>query len=402
MNTHRTPRHVQAAFPRNPEVMPNSSQCASRFLFVSVCLILAGVPGRGQTPESIVYDIRFGIIEPPIIVQQDITVRAATSNQRLEQMPLECSGLAWYGGNLLISSDRHEHLVFICPIDLDIMTVGTPTPKILIRNEQYILSDIESMTIRRHNGKDTLVLMSSLSNAPDGQPLPQRRHLFWTDLTSLLSDPFEGSIANVFSAEPIRRQLEGLFEMIDVSPYYAWYALQNDNTYRWGNVEGISFTPAGQTLLCGMRNPLYNEQAVLFAVAGVPEATRMLRLETLTVTDLFLLDLGNRGISDLAWDPITQGYLITAAKSNGPRQDPDEPYPPNTLDSALFWWSGHKADPPILIARIVDMTIEAVCRLGESPYIALGSDEGDVSEGRAYRQSILTILEFRSVPLKSE
>ena len=238
-----------------------------------------------QTPESIVYDIRFGIIEPPIIVQQDITVRAATSNQRLEQMPLECSGLAWYGGNLLISSDRHEHLVFICPIDLDIMTVGTPTPKILIRNEQYLLSDIESMTIRRHNGKDTLVLMV-LSNAPDGLC---RSVATCSGRISLrfCRIPFEGSIVNVFPPSQFRRQLEGLFEMIDVSPYYAWYALQNDNTYRWGNVEGISFTPAGQTLLCGMRNPLYNEQAVLFAVAGVPEATRMLRSETLTVTDLF-------------------------------------------------------------------------------------------------------------------
>jgi len=41
-----------------------------------------------------------------------------------------------------------------------------------------------------------------------------------------------------------------------------------------------------------------------------------------------------------------------------------------------------------------DMKIEAVCRLGQSRFIAVGSDEGDVSEGRAARQSILTIIDF--------
>ena len=115
------------------------------------------------------------------------------------------------------------------------------------------------------------------------------------------------------------------------------------------------------------------------------------------VTDFYLLDLQGRGVSDLAWDPVTQGYLITAAKSNGPRLNPDSPFPPDTLDSALFWWSGDKTDMPTLVARIPDMTIEAVCRLGTSRYIVLGSDEGDVSEGRTARQSILTVLEFTGI-----
>ena len=56
---------------------------------------------------------------------------------------------------------------------------------------------------------------------------------------------------------------------------------------------------------------------------------------------------------------------------------------------------------PVLLARIADMTIEAVCRLGKSRYIALGSDEGDISEGRTARQSILTILELAGKPGKS-
>jgi hypothetical protein len=53
--------------------------------------------------------------------------------------------------------------------------------------------------------------------------------------------------------------------------------------------------------------------------------------------------------------------------------------------------------PPTLTVP-ADMTVEAVCRLGTSRYIVLGSDEGDVSEGRTARQSILTVLEFTGIP----
>ncbi len=371
------------------------------WLLLPVWTFLFSLTARGESISAAVVDIRFGEIEPPVVAQQDITVRAATSNQQQEEKPLECSGLAWCDGQLLISSDRHEHLVFTCAVDLDKMVIGTPSPKILIRNEQYLLSDAESLLVRTIKGQSSLLIMGSMSNAPNGQPLPQRRHLFWADIVS--PRPFRVAAGTSRSAGAIRRQVEVLFDTIKLTPYYAFnadYVGDDKNTYRWGNVEGVSFTPDGSTLLCGMRNPLYEHKAILFAVAGIPEALPSLEPDIMAVSDLFLLDLGGRGVSDLAWDAMTQGYLITGAKSNGPRLDPDAPYPPNTLDSALFWWSGHKADRPILIARIPDMTIEAVCRLGESRYIALGSDEGDVSEGRAYRQSVLTILEFGGIRRK--
>ena len=371
------------------------------FLLVLWGILVCCLRAAGQENAGIIYDIRFGVIEPPVVAQHDITVRAPTSNQQTEQKFLECSGLAWHDGTLLISSDRHEHLLFTCSVDLTAMVIGPPEPKIIIRNELYLLGDVESLTVRRRDGQVMLMMMGSLSNAPDAQPLPQRRHLFRAEINRL--SPFEVGRPSILSAGSLRHQLESLFETIALPPYYAYYveyAGENKNTYRWGNVEGISFTPDDRTLLCGMRNPLYENKAVLFAVSGIPEATQSLEPDIMAVSDLFLLDLGNRGVSDLAWDSVTQGYLITAAKSNGPRLDPDTPYPPNTLDSALFWWSGHKDDAPILIARIPDMTIEAVCRLGDSPYIVLGSDEGDVSEGRSYRQSVLTLLEFTGIPRK--
>jgi hypothetical protein len=345
------------------------------------------------------YSIRFGAVEPPVVAQKDITVRAPMSNQQIEAKPLECSGLAWLDGCLLIISDRHEHLLFICPVNLNTMDIGTPVPQILIPNEQNLLKDAESLTWREKGGQTSLFMMCSLSNAPDAQPLPGRRNLLRCNVKRI--SPFEMDHCTVLSAGVLRQQLETCFETINVQPYYAYdvdYLGQDKNTYRWGNVEGITFTPDGQYLLCGMRNPLFDKAAILFAVSGIPQATESLQPDALKATDIFLLDLEGRGISDLSWDPVTQGYLITAAKSNGPRLDPDRPYPSNTLDSALFWWNGQKKERPILVARIPDMTIEAVCRLGSSRYIALGSDEGDVSEGRTARQSIITVLEFTGIP----
>ncbi len=349
-----------------------------------------------QPQNYIVNNIRFSVIEPPVVAQKDITVLAPTSNQQSEGKPLECSGMTWFDGYLLIASDRHEHLLFTCPIDLDNMVIGTPQSKILVHNEQNLLKDIESITVLQNNNRPYLYMMCSLSNAPDAQPLPQRRNLFFCRISQMA--PFKDDQSNVFSIDTIREQLETYFKKINAQPYYTYNADfpgEDKNTYRWGNVEGITFTPDEKYLLCGMRNPLFDGAAILFAVSGMSSD---IQPKSMKVRDFFILDLDERGISDLTWDPVSNGYLITAAKSNGPRLDPDKPFPPNTLDSALFWWSGRKTDKPVLIAKIRDMTIESVCRLGNSRYIALGSDEGDVSEGRTARQSVLTILEFTGMP----
>ncbi len=371
----------------------------SGVLLLAISLCPAVAPGGEEKPAFRACEIRFGVIEPPVVAQQDITVPAPVSNRQTETKPLECGGLAWLDGTLLIASDRHEHLLFSCPVDLKTMSFGTPSYTVVIPNEQDLLQDAESLTVREKSGRWTVYLMSSLSNAPNTQPLPQRRHLFW-GLVKQVS-PLAMEHSAVIPVGMIRQQVELCFEKIHVQPYSTYnpdYPGDDKNTYRWGNVEGIAFTHDGKSLLCGMRNPLFDRAAILFVVSGMVRTGGSAQSESMEVTDFFLLDLDQRGVSDLFWDPLTQGFLITAAKSNGPRLDPDQSYPPNTLDSALFWWSGHKADNPILVARIPDMTVEAVCRLGTSRYIVLGSDEGDVSEGRTARQSVLTVMEFTGIP----
>ena len=353
----------------------------------------------GSLPQQMsVADIRFGVIEPPVVAQQDITVFANTSILSSEPKPLECSGLVWVDGCLLLSSDRHGHRIFSCAVDLDTMTIDKPQPHIIIHNEQQLLNDAECITLRGKSGGGYFVyVMCSLSNDQAG-PLPTRRHILRLSLEQ--ATPFTFGRGVVIDAGWIRNILNEHFQAMHVEPYRTYYADfpgPDKNTYRWGNVEGIAFTPQNQGLLCGMRNPLYKQEALMFVVQRVEDAFDRQDHKQLEVTDLFTVDLGERGVSDLIWDPLSRGYLIAAAKSNGPKLDEDQPFPPNTLDSALFWWSGRKSESPILFAKAPDMKIEAICRLGSTRFIAICSDEGDVSEGRKQRQSVLTILDFRGI-----
>jgi len=202
----------------------------------------------------------------------------------------------------------------------------------------------------------------------------------------------------VINTQSVRDSLQSHFEALNVQDYESFDTSQNRNTPRWGNVEGIAWAPGGDTLLCGMRTPLADSDAMLFTLDGVEQAFDREDPTLLRVTDLFRLDLGGRGVTDLCWDELTRGYLITAGLSNGPKLTENQPYPLENLDSALFWWSGQKADKPRLIARISGLNIDGVCRVGSGPYIVLTSDEGDVSEGRQGRQSVLMVLAYPYPP----
>lgn len=373
-----------------------------RSLLVSLTMAIAGtVTAQGDVSRPVrVAEIRFGVIEPPVVAQHDITISAPISNLQRQEKALECSGLVWITDKLLVSSDRHSHIVFTCPVDLQNMIIGEPTAHVVVRNEQELLEDAECITAGRdENGELLVYMMCSLSNDPGELPLPKRQHM----LRFGLRDPDSFVIRRpvVLNAGIIRDSINSYFKTVGIKPYRTFnpdFGGPDKNTYRWGSIEGMCFTPDGSGLLLGMRNPLWGGSAILLVAQGLAEAFAGKNPNRLRITDMFVLDLGDRGVSDLCWDPLTRGYLIAAAKSGGPKLNRDQPFPPNYLDSALFWWSGRKNERPVMFAKLPDMKIEAVCRLGPTRFIAVGTDEGDVSEGRILQQqSVITILYFTGI-----
>lgn len=340
--------------------------------------------------------LRHGIIDPPVVLEHDITIRTKTSIHPLDPAPkpLECSSVCWAQGKLFLTSDRHEHVLFSMPLELDsaTLTPGLPEPMRVVATERRLLDDAEALTSRQQGDRTRMYVMCSMSNDPDGARRSKRQHFARIEVDK--AGELLARTLVVIDNGRVRDALQEHFEALRVQPYASYNTNHRRNTPRWGNVEGIAWTPAGDTLLCGMRNPLAGEDAMLFTLEGVDQAFDAADPTKLRVTDLFRLDLAERGVTDLAWDPHTNGYLITAALSNGPKLSDDQPYPLEHLDSALFWWSGQKQEQPVLVAKMDGLNIDGVCRVVNTPYIALTSDEGDVSEGRQGRQSILLLMAY--------
>lgn len=366
--------------------------CAKRVWLAAAVAACAAATLRTGADE-----LHFEVIDPPVLAQHDITVRAPTSNhpQDPRPLPLECSGMAYVDGRLLLTSDRHDHVVFTATIDSRRAAVNLPEAATIIRNEKWLLSDLEAVAVHRRDQRTRAYLFTSWSNDPDGQPAPNRRRLARAQIGP--DGRIDSASVVVLSAEPLRAALMEQLAALRVPEYVAYTMSRSMNTPRGVNIEGAAWTPRGDVLLAGLRNPLAGEDALVMAVAGVDEAFDQGDPSLLQLSDLFRLNLGGRGVADLAWDPLTRGYLIAAAKSNGPRLSEQQPYPLTDLDSALFWWSGHKNESPIPIARVRDLNVEAITRVGDTDLIAIGSDEGDVSEGRVARQSVVMLVHFTGV-----
>jgi hypothetical protein len=96
------------------------------------------------------------------------------------------------------------------------------------------------------------------------------------------------------------------------------------------NVEGLSVSEDGRLLLIGLRNPQPGGRAVLFRVDNAGELLDAGN-RAAALGPVVTLDLGGRGIRDIAWSPAHRAYVIAAGQA-----DDDDPGP----GFALFTWDG--------------------------------------------------------------
>jgi Protein of unknown function (DUF3616) len=148
------------------------------------------------------------------------------------------------------------------------------------------------------------------------------------------------------------------------------------------NIEGLTATRDGEMLLIGVRNPQKDAKALLFELAGFD---RFLQGDPsqLALGRLIEIDLGGRGIRDIAWSAAHESYIIAAGQVD---DDTDGP------GFALYKWDGTGA--PIQIGDFNDLDRdfhpEAVVPLldrsdhglAPSKRILILSDEGAVPLGQ--------------------
>ena len=100
------------------------------------------------------------------------------------------------------------------------------------------------------------------------------------------------------------------------------------------NVEGLTVTEDGRYLLVGLRNPHPGGNAVLFRLDNAEDLLDG-TADRAVLGPIVKLDLGKRGIRDIAWSPALNAYLVAAGQTDDEDRGPG---------FALFTWDG-SADP---------------------------------------------------------
>jgi hypothetical protein len=168
---------------------------------------------------------------------------------------------------------------------------------------------------------------------PEGEPRPNRRRLFATNLGLRAGAGNQGLVVTV---EPVGRAYLTLIENLAADPRYSRFDLEGaarrPAKARGGlNIEGLAATPKG-ALLIGFRNPLPEGKALL---APLTNPNAVMAGEKATFGDPVLLDLGGLGIRSLE---MVNGSLLIVA---GPAEGGAEKAKP----SALYRWSGTYDSP---------------------------------------------------------
>jgi hypothetical protein len=203
-------------------------------------------------------------------------------------------------------------------------------------------ADLEGATV--FDGR--IVWISSNGRNKNGKVRPERFQLFashrrgadqqqWLEA---FSPPFGGlpeaiAATDEASYKPLRKSIGDLRKTDeDLAP--------KKNGF---NIEGLSVSEDGKFLLIGLRNPQPGGKAILFRVDNAEELLDD-RTSEVVLGPVVTLDLGGRGIRDIAWSPAHRAYVIAA----GQVDDADA-----GSGFALFTWDGVGAPREIQAFRSV-------------------------------------------------
>jgi hypothetical protein len=205
---------------------------------------------------------------------------------------------------------------------------------------------------------DVAYWIGSHSRNKDGKPRPERHCLLALRLANETND---------LQVIPVGPAVTTLLEQLAQAPTLAAFHLSEaarlpPEATGGLNIEGLSATPEGG-LLIGFRNPIPDDLALLVPLLNPAElvAGRAARFG-----EAIRLDLGGRGIRDIAWTG-REYFLIGGSPGNGGK-------------SRLFRWKGPGHSPRELkVSLLKDLNPEGIVVFGtpEKPRLLILSDDGN-------------------------
>lgn len=232
--------------------------------------------------------------------------------------------------NRIIVGDDEKAWLSIYPLVGGDNEATIPLPGgLTVRGNVASEADIEGATVFN----DRIVWISSHGRDKDGKVRPERYQLFashrldaghqqWQQDFS----PSFGSLPEAIAAttgasyKPLRKSIGNLKKTDkDLAPKKQGF-----------NIEGLSVSEDGKFLLVGLRNPQPDGKAILFRVENADQLLNggMSKAE---LGPIVRLDLGGRGVRDIAWSRAHRAYLIAAGQT-----DDDD----RGAGFALFVWDG--------------------------------------------------------------
>ena len=136
------------------------------------------------------------------------------------------------------------------------------------------------------------------------------------------------------------------------------------------NIEGLSLTSDGQSLLIAFRNPRPQNKALIITLKN-PDSVILHKEKAIFATPI-LLDFGGLGIRSIEYSSYLSAYLIMA----GPGDEPKK--------FALYQWSGRPNDQPIVLkgheffSKLSKYTPEAIVVYPDRKDFQILSDDGDI------------------------
>lgn len=339
-----------------------------------------------------------------IILLLSLASTAALAQEKLLEFRGICdaSGAVALDENRIIVGDDEKAFLSIYRLDNQSLERPVPLPAAVAGSGDGSEADIEGATI--FQGR--IVWITSHGRSKKGKVRPDRFQLFASHNRGANGEPLKQAfsvsshmlLASILqSSDPAYKRLKGTIG--DLSAQDEELAPKKKGF----NIEGVTTDRDGRALLVGLRNPQENQDAIVFEIENVQDL-----LDGMTdkpkLGRVLPVDLGGRGIRDIAWSPAHEAYLIAAGQID------DEAAGPGF---AVFSWSGQGRKTTRLsvfndvIASHRDFHPEAIVPLLErkggqlipSKSVLLISDDGtkNVASGKECKDAKDDQKSFRGV-----
>ncbi len=311
----------------------------------------------------------------------------------------EASAVAAVGtpSRWLVVADNEIPKLAVYPLD---RPSSLPAPALATATSPaFAVDDTEAVTVypwdENGDGKAEAVLhvfVGSCSRSKSGKVQPARDALFAVKIDTAALEAGKPAFPDTVEYNrTLRSQLRALGSE---NPGEKWGLILRDSVAPSGakpdaqipslanetglNVEGLSLSSDGKSLLLGLRSPLVEGKALLIpitnpvAALGLGESAPQ---PAIPGTPL-LLDLGGLGFRSIEWDDAAGRYLIAAGNAGG------------TKSFRLFSWSGKEGESPAPLTSPEARAAEKIDPEGITPVPGrkAAAVVGDGSAGTPYHE----------------